>query len=77
MDEHCLGSVVRRTEGGGGEAATLFYVCVKMSLHIGNGSSRMNLNPDTNRMLINRLHTGREGKRIKSASVQILYYLKI
>lgn len=63
--------------GGGGEAATLFYVCVKMSLHIGNGSSRMNLNPDTNRMLINRLHTGREGKRIKSASVQILYYLKI
>lgn len=57
--------------------ATLFYVCVKMSLHIGNGSSRMNLNPDTNRMLINRLHTGREGKRIKSASVQILYYLKI
>lgn len=58
MDEDCLGLVVRRPGG----AATLFYVCVKMS-HIGNGTSHMNSDPDTNRMLINRLHTGREGKR--------------
>ena len=52
-----LSGVGCQETGGGGGAATLFYVCVKMS-HIGNGSSRMNSNPDTNRMLINRTAHG-------------------